>query len=299
VNKYDPQPKIESTTDSDATVKATEKGMETMTFDVDQAEITEDGTVTSESYEHPRSSRVQYLERLEQLDRERRDTLESLEPLTEESRVQQAEMLEAMDAEAEQAEDAEPQPEPEQITTPTPEEVAAIERIAQNDAIALARARALASDPTGLAVQYAQAQQQVIANYEQKLVQVKAQHADFDETFAALAQNGDVALSHAKIEALVTVGGPELVYKLAKSPDKAHELAALPDHVAVAKIGQMAAELNRPKPQPVARTKNAIVPMRPVGGGNIRTAPELNDPNISYADFKRAREKQLKHRYGR
>lgn len=283
---------IVTSTDSAATAQTAiaDNGVTPVTFVVDDTE--DDGKTRSDSYEHEFSSRAQLAALVAREKAEEAAELADLTPLNDEAAKGQEQMLAELQQQGEQEAEGE---EGEQEPTAgdlTPEEMAQVRQQAVADAIATGRAQ-VNFNPQVLAAQYDQAQQAVIADYTKKLEQTKARHSDFDAVMAELAQN-DVPLSQAKTEALLTVGGPELVYRLAKAPSKARELAGLPDHVAVAKIGQMAAELNA-RPQPTRQRAN-LAPTKAVGG-NIRNAPSIADPDISFVDFKRAREKQIKNRY--
>jgi hypothetical protein len=277
---------ISSNDSADVVEAAAGDEIQPVTFELDHE--VRDGKYATAQWESEFSSRNQLLAAIEREKAEERAELEALEGLTPEAEAERQATLAAMQAEPE-AEGEQQQPTGEL----TEAELAQVREQAVRDAIATGR-RAAGLDAQMLETEYAAAQAQVQAEFQKKLTWVRSQHSDYDAVMAELARN-DVPLSQAKSEALMTVGGPELVYRIAKSPAKQLELRNLNDNVAVATIGKWAAELNA-KPQPARQRSKLLAPMRAVSG-SIRSSVPMDE--LPYAEYRAAREREIRVRRGR
>lgn len=142
--------------------------------------------------------------------------------------------------------------------------------------------------------------------YQEKVDAFKAEHDDWDEV---VGQELDIPpiLGPAvkKFD-----NGPEIVYYLGKNPQVLKKLNELEPLMIVAELGKLAVRLEKAAPQqavgaaagadraPVVSSK-APPPIKALGGNSIRSTVDLNDPNITYEEYRRIRDQQEKARWKR
>lgn len=155
----------------------------------------------------------------------------------------------------------------------------------------------------------AQAEQEIETTYQETVDAFKAQHEDWDEVVGESEISIPTVVGNA-IKQLEN--GPDVVYYLAKNPKEAQQIADLPPVRAVAEIGRIAARLEKaaPEGQETNATQNrgpdrppivskAPAPIKPLSGHAVRTTPDLNDPNLSFAEYRRIRAEQEKAQFRR
>jgi hypothetical protein len=267
---------IATSTDSEVTAQAVANGL--------PARIEEPEPVKEPKYEAPPNTRV--------------DSYES--PLSERNqllaRLQAAEAdLEAAESEtivvndAAQAEEM-LQKAPAVDESLLPVDMDAVRRQATQDAIAEGQRRAGLNQS-----QFANQHDVEIAKLSGQF-QAKLQ-AIAPPNFGQLVQNAHrqgVDITPAIRDALlVSPEGPQVLVRLLEHPEELRELAAVGDqHVASYAIGRMAGALSAPRQRSIS---NAPPPIRPLSGSDTRSALPMDQ--LSYADYKRAREHQIKNRY--
>lgn len=129
----------------------------------------------------------------------------------------------------------------------------------------------------------------VLDAYQKRLVDVKKQHADYDEVVEAADVRIQPGVSAAILESDV---GPALVYYLAQHPEEAEALNTL-GPVALGKaLARLEMPLLAPKPPETIQQQRTAqpVPITPVTGGE--TAGVSGQPDkLSYKDYREWREK--------
>lgn len=262
---------ISTTTDSENIVKAVadndEQGARTEAPKFDSEKL--DGS-TSLTFEHPRSSRVRLLEALAEAEND-------LAQFATEQVVTN-EPSEEVEAGASGA--TEPGPDDEIIQR--------VREAAVQDAIQHARES------------YAREQMQAHLQPAQvELNELRAQAlVPFRERVAELAANLDlkdvpnIRIPDAVCDVLITLaGGAEAAVYLAQHPEEVRQLSALPEAIAVAKTAALTARLD-----PAARRleSHAPRPIRPIGGSATKSSVPPDE--LSYQDFKKQRERDIKAR---
>jgi len=269
---------VSSTSDSAAVVAAVadndEQGAQTGESKFVSEKV---GGSSSTSFEHPQSSRVRLLEALAEAESE----LSTERVVTNEP-----------------SEEAEVEQETGDI------DIAEVRRVATSDAIEAARRQQQERDD------YYRAQQnQHLSNNPQAEIQalraellpafqakLQAQIADAD--VAQLREGASIPLSwnlqvaeRLKDCFIVLPGGVEAAVYLMRNPQEVRQIAALPEHLAQARIVQLA---NRFNPAAQSRMSAAPPPIRPIGGSATTSAVPLDEAD--YQVYKREREKQIRAR---
>lgn len=112
------------------------------------------------------------------------------------------------------------------------------------------------------------------------------------EDIAQLKEAASVPLSEKVLDSLLTLpGGAESAVFLMKNAAEVRKLSALPEHMAIAHVAQLA---NRFNPAVQRRMSAAPPPIRPIGGSATTSAVDLE--NAPYQVYKREREKQIRAR---
>lgn len=118
---------------------------------------------------------------------------------------------------------------------------------------------------------------------------------DFDEVMENVE---DVSLSQAATDAILDSDiGPNVLYHIAKNPEIAEKLSEMKPIAAIKEIGRIESELSAPSKKEVKKQTKAPAPLKTVKRGGKSTV-NLNDPNLSQAEFEAVREKQLASRAG-
>jgi len=140
--------------------------------------------------------------------------------------------------------------------------------------------------------QQAQQQQTVQKTYVQREAEFKKTALDFDEVMDDIA--------HIKFPPIVLNAlsesdiGPAVAYELARNSSEAERISRLPPLQQVKELGKLEERLTRARTTSVAKTETkAPPPMKPATGKGAKVL-DISDPNISFEDFKRLRQEQLR-----
>jgi hypothetical protein len=131
------------------------------------------------------------------------------------------------------------------------------------------------------------ARAQWATNFATKFNEIKP--PDSDELFNSAAASG-LGVTNAVADTLTALEhGPETLVFLLRNPAELSRLLRLPDHLASASVADLAARLAQPPRRAISR---APLPISPVGGSSTRSS--LPPDEMSYADFKEFRARQIK-----
>jgi hypothetical protein len=123
--------------------------------------------------------------------------------------------------------------------------------------------------------------------FEERVHQARSRMQDFD---TVVGQSPVEVAEHIRESILDSDRGPELAYHLAKHPQEAKRLSAMPPLQAARELGRLEASFDKPAadvdaPPPVARpVTNAPPPTRPAASG--RTAPTTDPRRMSVEEIK-------------
>lgn len=135
--------------------------------------------------------------------------------------------------------------------------------------------------------------QKAAEGWNDRVAEARKQFSDYDEV---LEDAADIEVS-AELESALLEAGPAVIYHLAKNRDEAERIAKLPTASALREIGKIEAQLSakpakEPTPTPKPKTTSAPKPPPPLSGKS--SAPRgLDDPDLSFDEFERLRQKQL------
>jgi hypothetical protein len=136
------------------------------------------------------------------------------------------------------------------------------------------------------------ARAQWVTNFGNRLNQIRP--PDCDELFQAAIASG-LGVTNAVADTLTALEhGPETLIYLLRHQEELSRLARLPDHLASASVADLAARLTAPPRRAVSR---APLPISPVSGSPTRSS--LPPDEMSYQDYSKFRERQIKARRGR
>jgi len=139
----------------------------------------------------------------------------------------------------------------------------------------------------------------VAKTYEQRLQEFKKTTPDFDSVMADFVEEyGDEQVPEIVQVAFESDIGPQMAYYLAQNMDEVERIRQLPSHRRLLELGKIEAKLAAPaaKPAEPKKVSRAAPPVNPVKGtGRIETT-DLADPNLSYSEWVKRREAQLKKR---
>jgi hypothetical protein len=128
------------------------------------------------------------------------------------------------------------------------------------------------------------AEAQTLGEHNARVGKARETHSDYDDVLATVAT---LQISRELHQAIVSSEyGPEVAYRLAKDPDEAKRIAALPPLRQVAEFGRLEALVNKPAAK-TADKKPLPKPAAKVGGGASAKSLALDDPDISMSTFKR------------
>lgn len=140
-------------------------------------------------------------------------------------------------------------------------------------------------------------ERQRLAGWEQRVGEYKQTAADFDDVLLAADH---ITLPPALQQAIVeSETGPALAYALARDPRELERIAKLPPLAAVRALGAFEARiLDKEKPAPKQAApppvSKAPPPVKAIANGSAATAaPRMDDPNISFADYRRLRNRDI------
>ena len=136
-----------------------------------------------------------------------------------------------------------------------------------------------------------QRQATVQQTYAQREAEFKKSAPDYDEVLADVQHitfhpNVIAALAESDV-------GPQVAYELAKNPSEAERISRLTPLQQVKELGRLEERLNKPKATTARTETKAPAPITPTTGKGTKVL-DINDPNISFEDFKRLRQEQLK-----
>lgn len=140
-----------------------------------------------------------------------------------------------------------------------------------------------------------QEQQKVYESHWERVQAFADKTPDYNEVFA---DAGDVQLSVAlESEIVNSENGPELLYNLAKDPERLEKLSRMAPVAMARELGRLEAELLKPKTETKVVKTKAPPPPRPISasgtGGVKRKLAEAR----TQAEFEAIRNEQLKARY--
>jgi hypothetical protein len=141
--------------------------------------------------------------------------------------------------------------------------------------------------------QEAQRAQEAVAAQQARIDKFRSEHEDFDAVIAEA--DGNLPLSAPMRDVFrSSEHGPELMYYLCKNPDECDRIAYLHPLEAIKEMGKIEARFEVADSGPTSQAEpvtRAPRPIKPVGGGATASSVPLDQ--MSYQDFKRAREKHL------
>jgi hypothetical protein len=138
--------------------------------------------------------------------------------------------------------------------------------------------------------------------YQERVSKFIAEEADdFNEVISA---QKDLPLSLVMQEAIKESEiGPKIVYELAKNPSEAKRIFALSATRQALELGKLEAKLTLSPKESVdpdssqeTKTKTALKPITPVKGKGSVVPKDLDDPELSQAEYNRVRNKQERER---
>ena len=128
----------------------------------------------------------------------------------------------------------------------------------------------------------------VATDYDEVMQEFKEDYGHIDANLAATI---NTYLAESEL-------GPEIYYHLAKNRDVTDSLLSKPPYKALAELGKIEAKLSAKKEEPkqvVKKTSTAPAPASKTTGSAPSTK-KLTDPDISQAEYREARMKQLKRK---
>lgn len=141
---------------------------------------------------------------------------------------------------------------------------------------------------------------EVFETYNDAAQAARVKYEDFEEVVG----RKDLKIPQAAQAAVIEAGplGPDIAYYLGKHPELCYELAEMSPMRAVATIGQIEAQLQKPgarsqkseeRQQPVPRSRtitSAPAPISPVTGSSRKTMTPMDE--LPYRDYKRLRDQE-------
>ena len=114
------------------------------------------------------------------------------------------------------------------------------------------------------------------------------------EDFEDVMEASEAPMTRAMAEAILTSDvGPNLAYHLAKNPEEAERIAALPAARQAAEIGKLEAKLAAEPPKETKKPSKAPDPIKPVGARST-VADDMPDPKTKPAEWLKWRNAQLR-----
>jgi hypothetical protein len=209
--------------------------------------------------------------------------------------------LEAAAAGTEIPVDSNLEPEPESAEDAPAEGSKTVRQLAEEDALRHARAYQDEQFRLQMVQQFGgQWLAEGEAQFEARVDELRKTVPDFNETMKTNRELVEALEARPNIADAVKYirGGVDAVYFLAKNRAAAQELLRLPDSVAVARVGQLAAELySPPTAGRVTRVSNAPAPITPVRNSATKSSVPLDQ--LPYSDYRRIRDAQSKARFKR
>jgi hypothetical protein len=122
-------------------------------------------------------------------------------------------------------------------------------------------------------------------SFQQKVQAFSQENPDFNE----VVTNPALRISQEVADLIVESDDPALAYLLAKNPQEAARISALPIRQAALELGRFAAKASMPRPKTVT---GAPPPVEPISGGSGTMTVDMD--KLSIAEWKVVREQQLK-----
>jgi len=131
---------------------------------------------------------------------------------------------------------------------------------------------------------------EIFSRHQQRVEVARGNHEDWDE----VAQQAQFPVpAGVQLYIMQDDAGAEILYHLAKNPEVSRKLSQMPDVLAIAEVGKIAASLagdSKTAPVPTGKpVSTAPKPRKPVGGGATKNKLPLDDPRVSQAEYDRRR----------
>jgi hypothetical protein len=140
------------------------------------------------------------------------------------------------------------------------------------------------------------AQEQLVATHTARIDQFRAEHSDFD---AVVEKGKNLPMTRPMQDSVLNSdAGPALMYHLCQNPEECDRIAGMHPMQAIKEMGKLEARLEVAQSGPTPRAESitrAPRPIKPVGGGVTASSVPLDQ--MSYQDYKRAREQQIEGRH--
>jgi hypothetical protein len=135
----------------------------------------------------------------------------------------------------------------------------------------------------------------LVAAHTARIDEFRTKHEDFD---AVVEAGQHLPITQPMQDSVLNSDlGPEMMYHLCRNPEECDRIASMHPIVAIKEMGRLEARLEvaRTGPTPTAKSvTRAPRPIKPVGGGVTASSVPLDQ--MSYQDYKRAREQQIEGR---
>jgi hypothetical protein len=136
------------------------------------------------------------------------------------------------------------------------------------------------------------AQEQLVATHTARIDQFRSEHSDFD---AIVEKGKNLPMTRPMQDSVLNSdAGPALMYHLCQNPEECDRIAGMHPMQAIKEMGKLEARLEVAQSGPTSKAESitrAPRPIKPVGGGVTASSVPLDQ--MSYQDYKRAREKQI------
>jgi len=139
------------------------------------------------------------------------------------------------------------------------------------------------------------AQQEIDQRWHQGVSALRQEAADFEDTL----ENVSHIIMPPWIEAAIKrdPNGAKLAYELARHPEEFQKIAEIPNPLeAISALGEFRGSIKATAAAPRKVASDAPAPIRPVGQSASGTRVTRSLDELSYQDYKRAREREIKAR---
>lgn len=134
-------------------------------------------------------------------------------------------------------------------------------------------------------------ERQVASDWQNKIGAFAEETPDFVEVMESAE---DIDLSNCKDAIFESDLGAEVLYDLAKNPEEAQRISELSTNAAIRAIGRIEARLELKTETTKTETKKLTKAPKPLtrSAGSGKISKDINDPNISQADYEKLRNEQ-------
>jgi len=139
------------------------------------------------------------------------------------------------------------------------------------------------------------AQQEIDQRWYQGIGELRKNVADFEDTFESVSH----IIMPPWIEAAIKrdPNGAKLAYELARQPEEFQRIVEIPNALeAISALGEFRGSIKSQAAAPRKVASDAPAPIRPVGQSASGTRVTRSLDELSYQDYKRAREREIKAR---